>query len=119
MGDKSEAFCRQTPPLVLAQIPEVLPASFDLAEAQNDLTQLDRLRRRLHRLVRLDAKGVGADTALGSNIMSACLGGDALLKVTGKGAGLEALRQRRCLHGVQAPLGPGVREVSTGLAPGR
>ncbi len=91
MGDKSEAFCRQTL-VVLAQHPEVLPANFDLTEAQNDLKQLDQLRPRLHRLERLQGKGWDADTALGSDIMSACLDGYALLKVTGKGAGLEALR---------------------------
>ena len=91
MGDKSEAFCRQTL-VVLAQHPEVLPANFDLTEAQNDLKQLDQLRPRLHRLERLQGKGWDADTALGSDAMSACLDGYALLKVTGKGAGLEALR---------------------------
>lgn len=91
MGDKSEAFCRQTL-VVLAQHPEVLPPNFDLTEAQNDLKQLDQLRPRLHRLERLQGKGWDADTALGSDVMSACLDGYALLKVTGKGAGLEALR---------------------------
>ena len=90
MGDKSEAFCRQTL-VVLAQHPEVLPANFDLTEAQNDLKQLDQLRPRLHRLERLQGKGWDADTALGSDVMSACLDGYALLKVTGKSAGLGAV----------------------------
>lgn len=49
MGDKSEAFCRQTL-MVLAQNPQVIPPSLDLAEAQNDLANLDKLRLRLHRL---------------------------------------------------------------------
>jgi hypothetical protein len=39
------------------------------------------------------SKGEDADTVLGSDIMAACLDGYALLKVTGKGAGLETLRQ--------------------------
>ena len=90
MGDKSEAFCRQTL-VVLAQHPEVLPPNFDLTEAQNDLKQLDQLRPRLHRLERLQGKGWDADTALGSDVMSACLDGYALLKVTGKSAGLGAV----------------------------
>ena len=92
MGDKSEAFCRQTI-VVLDQHHEVLPPNFDLPEAQSDLNQRDRLRPRLQRLARLSGRGADADTALGSDILSACLEGYALLKIAGKGAGLEALRQ--------------------------
>lgn len=102
MGDKSEAFCRQTL-LVLAQNPDVLPANFDLAEAQNDLAQLDRLRPRFHRLSRLDSKGADADMALGSDIMNASLDGYALLKVTGRGAGLETLRQSMSTRLARSP----------------
>ena len=35
MGDRSEAFCRETL-MVLAQNTHLLPPSFDLADAQND-----------------------------------------------------------------------------------
>lgn len=49
MGPKSEAFCRQTL-TVLAQNPQVIPPSIDLAEAQADLAALERLRPRLARL---------------------------------------------------------------------
>lgn len=102
MGDKSEAFCRQTL-LVLAQNPDVLPANFDLAESQNDLAQLDSLRPRFHRLSRLDGKGADADMALGSDIMNASLDGYSLLKVTGRGAGLEALRQSMSIRLARSP----------------
>lgn len=92
MGDKSEPFCRQAL-MVLAQNPQVIPPSFDLPEAQNDLAMLDALRPRFHRLHTLAGKADGGETALGSDVLSACLEGYAFLKVSGKGAGLEALRQ--------------------------
>lgn len=81
MGDKSEAFCRQTL-TVLAQNPQVLPPSYDLAEAQDDLRTRDRLRprlMRLMRLMRLSERADDSDTALGSDVMSAALEGYALL----------------------------------------
>lgn len=92
MGAKSEAFCRQTL-VVLTQNPQVLPPGFDLAEAQNDLANLDILRSRTHRLRQLLGKAEDTEMALGSDVMSAALEGYALLKVSGKGAGLEVLRQ--------------------------
>jgi hypothetical protein len=92
MGDKSESFCRETL-MVLAQNTHLLPPSFDLAEAENDLAQLDKLRPRAARLRRLLEKADDGETALGSDVMSAALEGYALLKVSGKGAGLDALRQ--------------------------
>ena len=96
MGDKSEAFCRETL-MVLAQNTHLLPPSFDLADAQNDLAQLEKLRPRAARLRRLLEKADDGETALGSDVMSAALEGYALLKVSGKGAGLDALR-----HGMSA-----------------
>ena len=92
MGDKSEAFCRETL-MVLAQNTHLLPRSFDLADAQNDLAQLEKLRPRAARLRRLLEKADDGETALGSDVMSAALEGYALLKVSGKGADLDALRQ--------------------------
>lgn len=92
MGAKSEAFCRQTM-VVLAQNPQVLPPGFDLAEAQADLANIDVLRIRTNRLRQLLAKAEDTEMALGSDVLTAALEGYALLKVVGKGAGLEALRQ--------------------------
>ena len=91
MGDKSEAFCRQTL-TVLAQNPQVLPPSYDLAEAQDDLRTRDCLRPRLMRLMRLSERADDSDTALGSDVMSAALEGYALLRVSGRNQGLESLR---------------------------
>jgi hypothetical protein len=92
MGDKSEAFCRQTL-TVLAQNPQVIPPGLDLAEAQRDLANLDALRGRTARLRVLLGKAEDSEMALGSDVMTASLEGYALLKVLGKGSGLEALRQ--------------------------
>lgn len=92
MGDKSEAFCRQTLS-VLAQNPQVVPPSLDLAGAQADLVTLDRLRPRLQRLQRLAERATDSDTALGSDVMRCALNGYALLKVAGRNQGLEGLRK--------------------------
>jgi hypothetical protein len=92
MGDKSEAFCRQAL-TVMAQNPQLLPASVDLAEAQRDLHALDVLRSRGARLRQLLGRLDDTETALGSDVMSASLEGYALLKVLGKGSGLEELRK--------------------------
>lgn len=46
MGAKSEQFCRQTLN-VLSQNPQIVPPSVKLADAQEDLVALDRLRPRL------------------------------------------------------------------------
>ncbi len=42
---------------------------------------------------KIDGKVESSETALGSDVMNAALEGYALLKVSGKGQGLEALRQ--------------------------
>ena len=92
MGDKTEAFCRQT--LLLAgQNAQAMPPSLDMAEAQADMTSLDQLRPRLHRLRDLLARGDDTDMALGSDIYSFCLDAYASLKIAGKGAALETLKQ--------------------------
>ncbi len=92
MGDKTEAFCRQTL-IVTTQNPQAIPPSLDLTEAQSDLADLDKLRPRLHRLRDLMSKGEDTDMALGSDIYSFSLGAYASLKIAGKGAALESLRQ--------------------------
>jgi hypothetical protein len=91
MGDKSEAFCRQTL-IVLDQNRQIVPAGLDLAGAESDLQQLDLLRPRLARLRRLKTRAEDTEMALGSDVLSAALEGYALAKVFGKGAGLDALK---------------------------
>jgi hypothetical protein len=66
MGDKSEAFCRQTL-IVLDQNRQILPPTFDLAEATQDLAALDLLRPRFNRLRQLIGKaGAPGRTAFNS-----------------------------------------------------
>jgi hypothetical protein len=92
MGDKSEAFCRQTL-IVLDQNRTILPPNFDFNEAVQDLATLDLLRLPFNRLRQLMGKADDTEMALGSDVMSAALDGYALAKVFGKGAGLETLRE--------------------------
>jgi len=91
MGDKSEAFCRQTLSL-LGQNPQVVNPGLGLPEAESDLATLDALRPRLQRLARLSARASDTEVALGSDIMSTALQGYALLKVSGRNQSLEGLR---------------------------
>lgn len=106
MGDKSEAFCRGTLGL-LDESPEVVPPGLDVAEALQDLAQLDFIRGRTRRVRRLLGRLEDSETALGSDVMTASLTGYAMLKVLGKGSGMEALRSdmsRRFAR--NRPLGP-------------
>jgi hypothetical protein len=91
MGDKSEAFCRQTL-LLLGQNPQVVTPNLGLPDAESDLATLDALRPRLLRLARLTARGSDTEMALGSDVMAAALEGYALLKVSGRNQSLEGLR---------------------------
>jgi hypothetical protein len=92
MGDKSEAFCRQAV-VAFAEHPGVLPRNFDLDAYRRDLSTLDTLRPRAIRVARLYERMQDTDTALGSDLMTNSLEGYAVLKVAGKGAGLDNLRQ--------------------------
>lgn len=92
MGEKSELFCRQTMN-VLIQNPQLIPPSLDLTEAKSDLSNLEALRPRIARLRQLLGRADDSEMALGSDLMNASLEGYALLKVLGKGSGLEALRK--------------------------
>ena len=92
MGDKSEAFCRQTLSL-LANNPQVVPPGLGLSEAQADLAALDALRPRLEKLRQLAERGADTELALGSDVMSVALEGYALLKVAGKGEALKGARR--------------------------
>ena len=89
MGDKSEAFCRQTVSL-MAQNPTLIPPSLDVAEAQRDLAALESLRPRTQRLSRLMSRLEDSETALGSDLMTFATSGYALLRIAGKGQGLDA-----------------------------
>ena len=92
MGQKSEVFCRQAIS-VLAQNPQIVPPSLQLADAQADLLALDRLRPVLDRLQKLAERGNDTEIALGSDVMDVALEGYGLLKVSGKNQGLDGLRK--------------------------
>jgi hypothetical protein len=91
MGDKSEVFCRQTLS-VMAQNRKLIPESVSIDEAESDLKHFDALRLRCNRLQQLTGRCEDSVTALGSDVMSTALEGYALLRVLGRGAGLEDLR---------------------------
>jgi hypothetical protein len=92
MGDKSEAFCRQAV-VVFSENTGVLPRNFDLDGYLADLRALDALRPRLARIQRLCERMVDSEMALGSDLMAGSLEGYAVLKVSGKGEGLDRMRQ--------------------------
>ena len=92
MGDKSEAFCRQAV-IVLAENAQVLPRNFDVDAYRADLAALDALRPRLARVQRLYERMADSEMALGSDLMVASLEGYAHLQVSGRGDGLEGLRE--------------------------
>ena len=91
MGQKSEAFCRQTL-RVLGENPQVVPPNVSLADGLADLTALDALRPIMVRLSRLNDRASDTETALGSDVMAVALRGYSLLKLTGRSEGLAPLR---------------------------
>lgn len=91
MGEKSEAFCRGTL-VVMKENPQLIPSSVGLADAINDMAQLDALRPRATRIRQLLGRIDDSEMALGSDMMTTSLEGYALLKVLGKGSGLDGLR---------------------------
>ncbi|WP_158883744.1 hypothetical protein [Rhodanobacter sp. L36] len=92
MGEKSEQFARQTLN-VLANNPQIVPASLGLADAQADMAALDALRPRLQRMKQLVERGEDTEMALGSDIMNTSLEGYGQLKLSGKNQGLDGMRQ--------------------------
>ncbi|WP_027079229.1 hypothetical protein [Luteimonas mephitis] len=102
MGDKSEAFCRQAV-VAFTENPDVLPRNFDLDAYRRDLAMLDALRPRLSKMGRLFERMQDTETALGSDLMANSLEGYAVLKVSGKGAGLESLRQMLSARFARSP----------------
>jgi hypothetical protein len=108
MGDKSEAFCRKADAVFGENLP-ILPANFDLPAYRRDLVLLDALRPRLARLSKLSQRGEDTRMAVSSDLMSNALEGYAVLKVTGKGQGLDELRKMlatRFARGPRAPVVP-------------
>ena len=105
MGQKSEAFCRQTL-RVLEQNPQIVPQNISLADAVADLTSLDTLRPVMVRLSRLSERAADTEIALGSDVMAMALQGYALLKLTGRGEGLDSLRQELGARFAKAPRQP-------------
>jgi hypothetical protein len=95
MGDKSEAFCRQT--LIVARNNEAkLPDDFvdDLAHEEADLAAIDKLRPRLARLQPICEKADDSHLALGSDVMVYSLSVYGVLKAIGAGGGLDELRSQ-------------------------
>ena len=92
MGDKSEAFCRQAT-VVLEENPQLIPPGFSVAELRQDITDLDLMRPRFLRLRELLEKVDSTEMALGSDIINAALEGYGYMKMGGKSAGLDGLRE--------------------------
>ena len=92
MGDKSEAFCRQAA-VVLEENPQLIPPGFSVAELRQDITDLDLMRPRFLRLRELLEKVDSTEMALGSDIINAALEGYGYMKMGGKSAGLDGLRE--------------------------
>lgn len=117
MGNKSEAFCRQTL-VVLAQNPSVVPPDLSLADAQSDLHHLEQLRIRSARVRKLLGRMDDSEVALGSDVMTAALNGYGLLKMMGKGSGLVALRQGISARFARSPRTKGEPDPNTAPAGG-
>ena len=109
MGEKSEVFCRQTL-RALANNPQIVPPSLDIAEAIRDFDAIDLLRPRMQRLSRLAERATDTETALGADLMVAALEGYALLKVSGKAMGLDGLRKELGSRWVRGKRGSGADE---------
>ena len=92
MGEGSEPFCRKVVD-VLVENPSVVPASLGLDEARAQRVERGQVGPRLRRLQVLVERAQDTEMLLGSDIYSTALEGYGLLKVTGQGAGLEAMRK--------------------------
>jgi hypothetical protein len=92
MGIKSESFSRQALQVV-SQNPQMIPANIPVSDAIADFKLLDQLRPCLSRLTRLVARCNDTDAALGNDILTVALQAYGLLKLTGRGEGMETLRR--------------------------
>ena len=111
MGDKSEAFCRQTL-MVLASNPQIVPPNLGLVEAQSDLAVLDALRPRIQQLQQIHERAEDSMLALGSDLMTVALEGYGLLKVSGRSEALKNARRELSARFVR-----GAREVTEETPP--
>lgn len=92
MGEKSEAFCR-TALNVAQQHSGVMARDFDIDGFQRDQQALDLLRPRILRIAHLYQRVTDTEMALGSDLMAAALEVYGVLKVAGKGKGLDEARR--------------------------
>lgn len=89
MGDGSEAFCRKALD-ALKENRDLVPRTLDVDEMARDLSDHDNLGTRLARLHRLVERVSDTDMALGSDVMVAAMFGYQLLRVAGRGQGLDS-----------------------------
>ena len=102
MGDKSEAFCRQAA-VVLEDNPKLIPPGFSVADLRQDITDLDLMRPRFLRLRELLEQVDSTEMALGSDIINAALEGYGYMKMGGKSAGLDGLRESMSVRYTRRP----------------
>lgn len=74
--------------------------------SQRDIATLDALRPRLVRLGKLHQRGVDTEMAVGSDLMTNALEGYAVLKVAGKGQGLDEARKALAARFARGPRNP-------------
>ena len=92
MGDKSEAFCRQSLVVGRQNVAELTTrATAGLTAAEGDLANCDKVRPRLARLTSLTEKAADSEMALGSDVMEYALFQYGFLTAIGAGAGLDEL----------------------------
>jgi hypothetical protein len=92
MGEKSEAFCRAALN-VAQQHGGIMARDFDIEAFQRDQQTLDLLRPRILRIAHLYQRITDTEMALGSDLMVAALEVYGVLKVAGKGKGLDEARR--------------------------
>ena len=93
MGENTEQFCRATLMRLMAN-PQLDVDLLDMAQANEDLRTLDRLRPRLQRLQRLGERAGDTRLMLGNYVILASLLGYGMLQSADRHHGLERLRDR-------------------------
>jgi hypothetical protein len=92
MGEKSEAFCRAALN-VAQQHAGIMARDFDITGFQRDQLALDVLRPRVLRIAHIYQRMTDTEMALGSDLMASALEVYGVLKVAGKGKGLDEARR--------------------------
>ncbi len=104
MGEKSEAFCRQSLVVGRQNVGELTArAVAGLTAAETDLVNCDKVRPRLTRLTALTEKADDTEMALGSDVMEYALFQYGLLSALGAGAGLDELYEQLGSRFAKAP----------------